>query len=467
MMTNEIQELLEGGLADERMAEVLHTLSVSPEKRAAFRQHMALSTAMQRDRESSGLTAAEDLALWGAISGQGVPAATATQTAPFFGWFARTVTLVAVGVGCYLLGSNSSTNIFRSGDTVQPTVAQRSPAPTSVSAPTVSPAVTADRGASATDQAVPQSSRMAVQPKASSSKSSSVVALQKNNDVVTSFGSTESRGGEQGGLKNAPPVTPDEPLRAPSLDPVQFSAAQPPAILQKESLRQPNGGSFRSIQADTSETKLNNRHGDVEVPVVEAPTVIAALRTGSFEFGFGEHVGWITTAPEAMISSDPNFSNRSFDVSYHHPVMGGQIGVGARATYGTFSTVNLYVAPTRNDAGILNIEGKLEAKTGLLGELFVNYRYPIANRLALGVEGSAGGTSRTDYRFGGDLFLLWFVTDRLGMQAGAGVGNYAYDRTEQRAKLMREHTNVGPSDKVLDSYRGNFAQGRYGLLYRF
>ena len=49
----EIQELLEGMLNDEQTAEVLHRMSVSPEKLTEFRQHMALRGEMARDARAA------------------------------------------------------------------------------------------------------------------------------------------------------------------------------------------------------------------------------------------------------------------------------------------------------------------------------------------------------------------------------------------------------------------------------
>lgn len=56
MTTNEIQQLLEGGLSDVRATELLHILSVSPEKREIFLQHIKLNSVLESDRFASVLT---------------------------------------------------------------------------------------------------------------------------------------------------------------------------------------------------------------------------------------------------------------------------------------------------------------------------------------------------------------------------------------------------------------------------
>ena len=62
MITHDIQDLLDGALSDQQASELLHVLSVSPEKLSAFRQHIALQTAFEHDKSASVLTAAEDAA---------------------------------------------------------------------------------------------------------------------------------------------------------------------------------------------------------------------------------------------------------------------------------------------------------------------------------------------------------------------------------------------------------------------
>ena len=113
MITNDIQELLEGALGDEPMAELLHTLSVSPESELC--QHIALHGTMQRDRAASALSAAEDAALWNAIAtGAQVPAEVPSggMALRVPSWLMRAAAVIVVGVGGYLLGSNQSTHVF-------------------------------------------------------------------------------------------------------------------------------------------------------------------------------------------------------------------------------------------------------------------------------------------------------------------------------------------------------------------
>jgi hypothetical protein len=191
-----------------------------------------------------------------------------------------------------------------------------------------------------------------------------------------------------------------------------------------------------------------------------APEATAFFANG-FELAFGERVGKITPAPSDIIDADPEYSNRSLDLSYR--VLDGQIGVGGRLTYGTYSSISYGGPDTLKDVGLF-FAPQLEAKKGLTVEFFINYRLPLWDHLALAAEASLTG-STTYYKAGGDLFLLWFVTDHIGIQAGGGYGQYRYDLREQRSQIEDDNTNEHISGE--DFYQGSMVQGRYGLIYRF
>jgi hypothetical protein len=190
---------------------------------------------------------------------------------------------------------------------------------------------------------------------------------------------------------------------------------------------------------------------------------VAPFYANGVEVAFGERVGMITPAPAGVEDADPEFSNRSLDVSYR--LLDGQIGIGGRLTYGTFSSVSLVARPV-NDIGMDTYAPKLEAKKGLAGEGFINYRLPLWDRLAIGAELSFTGSS-TYQKVGGDLFLLYFVSDHIGIQAGGGYGLYRYNLRDQREQIFRDNPNAAISYDALESYQGAMVQGRYGLLYRF
>jgi hypothetical protein len=59
-MNEELFQLLDGDLPDDATAELLHRLSVDPDKRAVFRQQMKLQGALYRNEGQDGLTPTEE-----------------------------------------------------------------------------------------------------------------------------------------------------------------------------------------------------------------------------------------------------------------------------------------------------------------------------------------------------------------------------------------------------------------------
>jgi hypothetical protein len=67
-MKEELHQMLDGELPDDAMAELLHLLSVDPEKRRLFRQQMVLQHALVRNEAIDTLTPDEDLEMLSSLS---------------------------------------------------------------------------------------------------------------------------------------------------------------------------------------------------------------------------------------------------------------------------------------------------------------------------------------------------------------------------------------------------------------
>lgn len=59
-MKDDLHELIDGQLPDEQAAEMLHLLSVDPEKRSAFRQQMSLQRTLFRNEQHRSLSSIEE-----------------------------------------------------------------------------------------------------------------------------------------------------------------------------------------------------------------------------------------------------------------------------------------------------------------------------------------------------------------------------------------------------------------------
>jgi hypothetical protein len=98
-MKDDLHELIDGGLPDEQAAELLHLLSVDPEKRTMFRHQMRLQQTLCRNERHAGLSSFEEGEMLDRIS------RSIGETAPGAGRFGRRgVVMLVLG---FLVGSGA------------------------------------------------------------------------------------------------------------------------------------------------------------------------------------------------------------------------------------------------------------------------------------------------------------------------------------------------------------------------
>ncbi len=118
-MNTELLQFLDGTLAPEQEAELLHRLSVSPERRDLLRSFFNQQVLFQRDRNSIAVPYAAEQKLWAslgqmmppAMQTAAVPAAavieTAATTASHSGFFSSAFSIASVAIICLLIGLGS------------------------------------------------------------------------------------------------------------------------------------------------------------------------------------------------------------------------------------------------------------------------------------------------------------------------------------------------------------------------
>jgi len=488
MNTNDIQELLEGTLSDEQMAEALHVLSVSPERRTAFRQHMALRDAIEKDRLTNALRPEEDAAIWGAIAGgSGVVANPIAR--PFLnGWMRRGIALVTAGVVGYILGSTEIGTLFggseysgnQQGGSVEVVSSIAAPAPSAL-APSASaalqqmgdrvPAIVANSVvvnpaevnlAAASKPRVIYRDRIVRVPvpvESVSSNASSPASSSSISDPVRNMAaaSTERQNSE-------PPTTFTVPSTSLTNLPKDFQLGLGNSPTLPLGNGMSNGSKATNFAPSKPEStdKANNNSGKGTTSVASTPK-FDPTRANGFEMIYSERLGMLAPTPQGITNPDREFSNRSVGAMYRFGE--GQFGLGARMVYGTLASVSLQKVGVNitggNDYGpVLNASKKLWA------EAVGNYRIPLSETMALNVEGSFG-TNATSTLYGADAFVVWYFTNTIGAQLGAGVASYSYDLREERRKLIEGSLNDGVVSTASDTYRGTLIQGRYGLFFRF
>lgn len=138
-MNTELLQFLDGTLAPDREAELLHRLSVSPERRELLRSFINQQVLFQRDRNSIAVPYAAEQKLWArlgtlmppAVQNAAVPAAavieTAATTASRSGIFSSAFSVASVAVICLLIGLGSGYFAGKNSQTssVEPTFNQQ------------------------------------------------------------------------------------------------------------------------------------------------------------------------------------------------------------------------------------------------------------------------------------------------------------------------------------------------------
>jgi len=467
MIANDIQELFDGSLPDEQTAELLHALSVSPERRAEFRQFMALKNTIRKDREVSALTPEEDAFAWRGIAasvGLGLPTrAVGTRGVAVAG---RLAAVALVGVLGYAIGiSTVSTSVDNAprastpstsyalsigSDRVRTLLAGSLPLSAVASHDTVrlpiDRVVYRDRWRERVrlvERAVPVpvEDLSPTVPNASNADGAQTVA-----EVTSRVNAETARVWNKEAIARAKEVGATEPL---ALD-----ARREPSLFAKGSL------------SDSTVVAQRTPTSNGPSPAHDLP--VAALQRGGIEVGYNERVGRLAALPRGDAKS-ATYASRYLDLSYRFDM--GRYGLGLRFGQGTFSSVTLVGDQmVRRDGAVSRIDTVYRPSIGetreTTVEFFANYRFPLTDRFALGAE-MAYNRSTTHEKLGGDLFALWFLTDRIGLQIGGGLSHYWYDLSGERQRLLEKGENVGVSDDALDSYTGSVFEGRYGLFYTF
>lgn len=118
-MNTELLQFMDGTLAPDQEAELLHRLSVSPERREILRSFYNMKTLLERDRNSIAVPYAAEQKLWASLGQMMPPIArdaaaptaavleTAATTASHSGFFNSTFTAASVAVICLLIGLGS------------------------------------------------------------------------------------------------------------------------------------------------------------------------------------------------------------------------------------------------------------------------------------------------------------------------------------------------------------------------
>ncbi|MBS1912020.1 MAG: hypothetical protein JST22_08550 [Bacteroidetes bacterium] len=517
MMTNDIQELFDGSLTDERAAELFHGLSVSPERRTDFQRHIALQGALRADRLASNLTNDEDAAIWGAISGVGV-AASGAGSGYTIGWVVKPLLFVLAGVVGYILGTTHlSTGSGDSGSapaTASAPAAPRLPlvavVPVVVPPAQQSPALAANAGirsnvsrnasdhralnlADAADGTASSDNPAALtrRPAAATAPANSVFpnSVPANgasandaagNDAAARNGLNGSRTAAQNGLTDPATNLPDHNSSLGLGSGVQH--LEQPDAQRKDTSQANEAGRIdarpltpeevtRALSSGNAQSPLGENGGrpltpeevtralsssNTQSPLDENQGHASALTSNGFEVGFGHLLGRFNRS-SIPLGSNTTLSDPHIDVSYRF--FGGSVGLGARLGFGNM--LHQSMKPVSEGSSSVNTMVG-EAKQIGVAEVYANYRLPISRGIAVNLEGTFGG-STMHTQAGGNVSLIGFVADRIGVHVGVGYSQYRYGVSLSSIDLSHDGDRV--DDTYKSAFKGDFFELRWGVLF--
>ncbi|MGE3799590.1 MAG: hypothetical protein AB7H80_01070 [Candidatus Kapaibacterium sp.] len=477
MATQDIQEMLEGMLNDEQTAEVLHRLSVSPEKLTAFRQHMALRGVFEEDARAGELNDEEDDAVWAAVLGATGGLVTGGTAVGASGWLAKAAAFLVTGLAGFFIGTAVDGTLFTSEDnsTVAENVTQVAE-PESAAVTTSSPEVLAaatPRIDTVIQTVVQYRDRIEYVERPTVAASSAILANNTQPASPVLAASTPNNITE--------PVSPaTDPSTVESSSPVINISPDALAVLQQlnspdisrvttsASTDFPANNASSSQPADPNAELHNGRSTSSDSddpPSLDKSSAAVTLMQNGFEVGYNERLGRITALPRTQGESNPNYNGRAIDLTGR--MLNGKVGVGARFIYGSFSTVTLTEEIQNIGFADTLLVPSLQSTSEFDVEVFANYRIPLfTERFALGLEGTLG-LSSSRLRASGNVLATYLITNQVGVQGGVGYGLYRYTTQQIRESRLDQYENASITDDFIDFYEGTQVEGRYGLFFRF
>ncbi|MCB0713200.1 MAG: hypothetical protein KDD67_12790 [Ignavibacteriae bacterium] len=484
MATQDIQEMLEGMLNDEQTAEVLHRLSVSPEKLTAFRQHMALRGAFEEDARIGELNDEEDDAVWAAVLGATGGLVTGGTAVGASGWLAKAAAFLVTGLAGFFIGTAVDGTLFTSEDNpavsenvtqvdkseaVTATMPSSSPEVLAAATPRVDTVIQTvvqyrdrikykyvERPSVAESSEILASEAQPTAAELPTAPSNKVESLSSTTDPSTSESSSPAIGISQealaalqkldshDGVKVHTPITTPADDISPATNVPPTQSTDPNEVLRSE----------RSTSSESDDP-----------PSLDKSSSAITLMQNGFEVGYNERLGRITALPRTQGESNPNYNGRAIELTGR--MLNGRVGLGARLIYGSFSTVTLTEEIQNIGFADTLLVPSLQSTSEFDMEVFANYRIPLfTERFALGLEGTLG-LSSSRLRASGNVLATYLITNQVGVQGGVGYGLYRYTTQQIRESRLDQYENASITDDFIDFYEGTQIEGRYGLFFRF
>ncbi|MDP4229613.1 MAG: hypothetical protein Q8916_04315 [Bacteroidota bacterium] len=430
-MNTELLQFLDGTLAPDREAELLHRLSVSPERRELLRSYFKQQELFQRDRNSIAVPYAAEQKLWAQL-GEMMPPVMQNAAAPSAailesaattsrtGLFSSAFSVASVAVICLLIGlgagffagknSNSSNAIAENGMARSTALTPTAQMPAAIAGNTESN--------SATTQTLRNSSAKHHSP----FNAAHLTSMQNSGAPLVSEISAEASSNVANGdleVSNAKP----EPVNAFA----DISSVTPKLIAQPKDL-----ASIGEQDRFHALTPFDREESNPQKSFIQ-----------KWEFYFNEGIGKQFPNNSATNVSMPVVTNSSVsalfqpfanETSFISKVWGG-------ATFGTANVTMKKFRIAQKDAldpkkGYEMVADLVHVQTTYGGAL-LQYRIPAWKKLALTITGTAAGSS-AGMILGGEIGAHYDATSDVGISVGLRGTHLSYNIDAEQQQVIAQ-----------------------------
>ncbi|MFI5264369.1 MAG: hypothetical protein ACHQM6_07635 [Candidatus Kapaibacterium sp.] len=437
-MNTELLQFMDGTLAPEQEAELLHRLSVSPERREILRSFFNMKVLFERDRNSIAVPYAAEQKLWASL-GQMMPPMvqtgaaptaavleTAATTATRTGFFNRTFTAASVAVLCLLIGLGSGYFAGKSSNTENVI--------------TVNPA-----GLNPVERTLsPSGSQSAIAPSTTTTLRNSIAkhttsfhAAHHTSDIISGAPLDETivnpnTSNADIAFTNSAAATVDEQVADPALS--QISSVTPKQIagpnIDVAHVHDPSQFSLRS-PFDIGELDVQPQKNFIQ----------------KFEFYFNEGIGKQFPNNAATNVSMPVVTNSSisalFQAFANTPGILSHFWAG-----GSFGTANVTQKKLRLDLDPIQknyvmVGDLVHVQTTWYGGM-LQYRVPLSRVIALTFAGSIGNSSVGSI-LGGEIGAHVDASNEVGFVVGFRGTHFSYSVDQQQQALLNQGVALGLS----------------------
>lgn len=437
--SKDILRFLDGSISGEEAAELLHRLSVSPERRDELHSYMKQQELTDRDRDAINVPYAAEQKLWAQLNTimpaaqTATTAAVVTQTTTRYrsiGWVMMgTVALVSmmIGFGSGFFMGNQSIEV--------PAVSQRE---------MILQAPFADSRSNISDAQLNTTPSIRNTTDRSQQQRLSSASLKNNSSNTT----------------NQIPAAPETSSPVNSFD-FDNEISELQTISSVETLRESDNASSAILIA-----------GSISPTMTKNPFNRESYSEKSFlqrwEFVISENLGKQYPDDGATSVSYPVITNSSLTALYQ-PMEDVNLWVGATVGSLNVSKKHLTIVPTPGDPGSYDPVASLSHVQSEWYGASLQYRFPIFNSLNLTSSVGIGGSS-LGLLSSAEIGTRFDITQRVGISLGMRYTNVSYDLEQELNDLIASGVSlkgVGVSNDLKGTINSQNLDAVLGIYFHF